>query len=165
MLTNIKVLEWSKLSELTKDTTFARLSQTAEEVLIHPRFSKFESFPGLVGGDINVTTNLFQPSIISWGAGSDSFYEYLIKMYAYDSQSFEKYAQRWMLAADSTIEHLASSPVDRPDLMFIGNHDERLGQTIAESGHMDCFAGGNFILAGTLLNQQKYTDFGLVNNA
>lgn len=30
-----------------------------------------------------------------------------------------------------------------------------------DSGHLACFDGGNFILGGLVLNEQKYVDFGL----
>ena len=65
----------------------------------------------------------------------------------------------WVLAADSTIEHLASHPSSRPDLTYLAafNHTS----LILTSGHLACFDGGNFILGGLVLNEQKYVDFGL----
>ena len=66
---------------------------------------------------------------------------------------------RWTLAADSTIDHLASHPSSRPDLTFLAGFD---GTTTSDvSGHLACFAGGNFILGGLVLNEQRYIDFGL----
>lgn len=65
----------------------------------------------------------------------------------------------WITAADSTIEHLASHPSSRPDLTFLAQYDNRtLDKT---SGHLACFDGGNFILGGLVLDEQKYIDFGL----
>jgi len=111
-----------------------------------------------------------------WAGGDDSFYEYLIKMYVYDSSSFGAYKDRWVAAADSSIQYLASHPSSRPDLTFLAQYDGT--QRIFESEHrkqgqfvflilvsdiaaVACFAGGNFILGGVALGEQKYIDFGL----
>ena len=65
----------------------------------------------------------------------------------------------WVAAADSTIAHLASHPSSRPDLTFLA----MFANTTLEydSGHLACFDGGNFILGGLVLGEQKYIDFGL----
>jgi Glycosyl hydrolase family 47 len=86
-------------------------------------------------------------------------------MYVYDNQAFLKNKERWVKAADSTISHLASSPEGHPDITFLGQYDGKSGLLVPKSGHMDCFAGGNFLLGGIALNDTKYTDFGLVNRA
>lgn len=80
-------------------------------------------------------------------------------MYVYDSRRFATYKDRWIAAADSTIVHLASHPRSRPDLSFLAGFNN---QTLdLNSGHLACFNGGNFILGGLVLKQQKYIDFGL----
>jgi mannosyl-oligosaccharide alpha-1,2-mannosidase len=80
-------------------------------------------------------------------------------MFVYDNSRFMIYRDRWIAAADSSITHLASHPASRPDLTFLAHFE---GQTIQEeSGHLACFDGGNFILGGLVLKQQKYIDFGL----
>ena len=81
------------------------------------------------------------------------------QMYVYDSSRFASYKDRWVLAADSTIEHLASHPSSRPDLTFLAMFENRTLQY--DSGHLACFDGGNFILGGLVLQEQKYIDFGL----
>lgn len=65
----------------------------------------------------------------------------------------------WVLAADSTIEHLASHPSSRPDLTYLAGFNHTA--LTLESGHLACFDGGNFILGGLVLEEQKYIDFGL----
>ena len=65
----------------------------------------------------------------------------------------------WVLAADSTIEHLASHPSSRPDLTYLAAFNHTSLQL--NSGHLACFDGGNFILGGLVLEEQKYIDFGL----
>lgn len=74
------VLEWTRLSDLTGDATFANLSQKGESYLLNPQPAWAEPFPGLVGTGVNVTTGLFTDATGGWQGGEDSFYEYLIKM-------------------------------------------------------------------------------------
>ncbi|KAG8413781.1 Belongs to the glycosyl hydrolase 47 [Metarhizium acridum] len=152
------VLEWTRLSDLTGNKTYAQLAQRAQGYLVHPA-GEPEPFPGLIGYTVSIEDGKFQDQSGGWGGGTDSFYEYLIKMFLYDPGEFSFYKDRWVAAADSTIEHLASHPTSRPDLTFLAGYD---GQTIDHwSGHLASFAGGNFILAGVVLNESKYTDFGL----
>jgi mannosyl-oligosaccharide alpha-1,2-mannosidase len=123
---------------------------------------KLEPLPGLVGTKIDVKTGLFADQSGGWGGSCDSFYEYLIKMYAYDPSTFAIYKDRWILAAESTMLHLASSPKGLPDITFLGKFSG--SRSLPESGHMECFAGGNFLFGGRVLGAKKYTDFGLVSS-
>lgn len=92
--TGTLVLEWTHLSDLTGDTTYADLSQKAESYLLNPRPASSEPFPGLVGTNINITTGLFEDASGGWVGGDDSFYEYLIKMFVYDTSRFREYRDR-----------------------------------------------------------------------
>ena len=157
----MQVLEWSRLSDLRGNKTFEDLSRSAEKHLLSPMPKEFEPFPGLVGTKLDVVTGWFKDTSGGWGGSGDSFYEYLIKMFLYDPKTFEHYKDRWVQAAESTMKHLASSPQGLPQITFLGKFADI--RPIPESGHMECFAGGNFLLAGQLLGEQKYTDFGLVS--
>lgn len=148
---------------MTKDPKYAQLAQKSEEVLLDPQPKTAEPFPGLIGTEVDVRTGLFQPGMASWGGSSDSFYEYLLKIYMYDTGAFATYKDRWIQAADSTIKHLASTPAGHPDITFLGQHDGKIGKLVPISGHMECFAGGNFLLGGFVLNETRYVDFGLVS--
>ncbi|KAF4125781.1 mannosyl-oligosaccharide alpha-1,2-mannosidase [Geosmithia morbida] len=152
------VLEWTRLSDLTGNPKYATLAQRAEDHLLNPK-GKPEAFPGLVGSSVSVETGEFLDSSGGWSGGTDSFYEYLIKMYLYNPDTFGRYRDRWVAAADSTMEHLASHPSSRKDLTFLAAFN---GSTLRpQSGHLASFAGGNFILGGILLKEQKYIDFGI----
>ncbi|EGO53971.1 mannosyl-oligosaccharide alpha-1,2-mannosidase precursor [Neurospora tetrasperma FGSC 2508] len=158
------VLEWTRLSDITGNNTYAQLAQRAESFLLNPQPSAIaEPFPGLLGTNVNITSGLFVDSTGGWGGGTDSFYEYLIKMYLYDPDRFGLYRDRWILAADSSIQYVASHPTTRPDLTFLGGWKGPRGNTTLRfsSGHLDCFDGGNFILGGLTLSNKKYLDFGL----
>jgi mannosyl-oligosaccharide alpha-1,2-mannosidase len=153
------VMEWTRLSDLLNDTTYANLSQKAEEYLLNPQPKQSEPFPGLVGGSINITSGLFTSTSGGWVGGDDSFYEYLIKMYIYDPTRFSSYKDRWVLAVDSTIQNLTSHPSSRPEATFVAEFAGT--RTIDSSGHLACFDGGNFILGGLVLGRQDYIDYGL----
>lgn len=101
--------------------------------LLNPKPTSSEPFPGLVGIEIDIQTGQFQDAFGGWVGGADSFYEYLIKMYIYDPTRFQLYRDRWILAADSTIAHLASHPSSRPDLTFLAIYNNQ--SLIYESQH------------------------------
>ncbi|CAG8240687.1 unnamed protein product [Penicillium salamii] len=158
-VTGTLALEWTHLSDLTGDDEYANLSRKAESYLLNPQPSTAEPFPGLVGSYINISNGHFTDGIVSWNGGDDSFYEYLIKMYVYDPKRFEKYKDRWVLAAESTIKHLASHPATRPELTFLASYNN--GNYDLNSQHLTCFDGGSFLLGGTVLDRQDFIDFGL----
>ncbi|BDD57335.1 maturation of Asn-linked oligosaccharidesprotein [Monascus purpureus] len=158
--TGTLILEWTRLSDLTGDTEYAELAQKAESYLLDPQPRALaEPFPGLVGSDIDIATGQFQDGSVSWGGGDDSFYEYLLKMYVYDPERFESYKDRWVEAAESTMEHLKSHPSSRPDLTFLATYDN--GSYGLSSQHLTCFDGGSFLLGGAVLDRSDFVDFGL----
>ena len=84
--------------------SFANLTQHAEEQIMHARYSVDgeEPYPGLLGSKIDIRTGNFINAQGNWGSGSDSYYEYLIKMYVYDSTSFSTYKDKWVQAVKSS---------------------------------------------------------------
>ncbi|KAG9239469.1 glycoside hydrolase [Amylocarpus encephaloides] len=157
--TGTLVLEWQHLSDLTGNKTFGELAQKGESYILKPNPATSEPWPGLVGTNIDINTGLFQDAFGGWVGGDDSAYEYLIKMYVYDTTRYATYRDRWIAAADSTIAHLASHPSSRPDLTYLAIFNGK--KLIYQSQHLACFDGGNFILGGLVLKEQTYIDFGL----
>lgn len=90
------VLEWTRLSDLLNDDEYARLSQKAESYLLSPTPSWNEPWPGLVGSDISIANGSFTDASGGWVGGTDSFYEYLIKMWIYDPDRFSEYKDRYV---------------------------------------------------------------------
>ncbi|KAG6028205.1 hypothetical protein E4U19_001609 [Claviceps sp. Clav32 group G5] len=152
------VLEWTRLSDLTGNKTYAELIEKAQNYLLHPTGSP-EAWPGLVGTFVSTKDGSFLDSSGGWGGGDDSFYEYLIKMYVYDPEAYGEYRDRWVTAVDSTIDHLLSHPTSRKDLTFLSGYNGE--KTHPSSGHLASFAGGNFILGGIALNNDKYKQLGI----
>ena len=102
-------LEWQRLSDLTGDPMYGDLAQKAETYLLDPLPESNQPFPGLVGTNVNISNGVFLDANGGWNGGDDSFYEYLIKMYVYDSSRYSNYSDRWIMAADSTIKYLTSN--------------------------------------------------------
>lgn len=114
------VMEWTRLSDLTGDPTYGELAQKGESYLINPLNPELgEPFPGLLGSDVSIANGSFVDSAGGWTGGTDSYYEYLIKMYLYDPDRFSTYKDRWVSAVESSIKYLASHPTSRPDLTFL----------------------------------------------
>lgn len=126
------VLEWTRLSDQTGDPKYASLAQTCESWLVAPSGVP-EAFPGLVGTFVDIETGEYVDNEGGWGAYTDSFYEYLIKMYLYAPVEFEGYKDLWVKAADSTMEYLVSHPTSREDLTFLAQYAGQ--QLIPTSSH------------------------------
>ncbi|KAH9907309.1 glycoside hydrolase family 47 protein [Xylariomycetidae sp. FL2044] len=157
------ILEWTRLSDITGDDKYAHVTAVAEEYLLNVRNPEVgEPYPGLIGTDVYVSDGTFADSSGGWNGGTDSFYEYLIKMYLYDTDRFSNMKDRWVAAADSSIEYLASHPSSRPELTYLAAYNGAGPENLTfVSTHLACFDGGSFILGGLTLNEQKYIDFGL----
>ena len=153
------ILEWARLSDITGDKTYVDLTAKAQSYLVKPEPASAEPFPGLTGTRINIETGKFEDARGGWGASTDSFYEYLIKMYVYDPVHYGAYKDRWVLAADSSMQYLASHPSSNPDVHFLSSYTGN--RTVPVSSHLACFAGGNFLLGGSVLKRQDYINFGL----
>lgn len=90
-------MEWSRLSDLTGNTTYTELAQKGESYLINPQSQpgvNGQPFPGMLGTDVDIATGLFVDSVGGWNGGDDSFYEYLLKSYVYDPSRYGTYKDR-----------------------------------------------------------------------
>jgi mannosyl-oligosaccharide alpha-1,2-mannosidase len=118
------ILEWTRLSDLTGDQKYAKLVRAGEEYLLHVKNPEVgEPYPGLIGTDVYVANGTFANGRGGWNGGTDSFYEYLIKMYVYDSKRFAVFKDRWVAAIDSSIKYLASHPKSRPEFTFLAAYN------------------------------------------
>lgn len=139
--TGTLILEWQRLSDLTGDPSYGELVKKAEAYLINPLNPELgEPFPGLIGTDISISNGSFLDSKGGWTGGTDSYYEYLIKMYLYDPETYASYKDKWVEAVDSSIEFLASHPTSRPDLTFLSYYRNNTDTGIVYlSQHRKCF--------------------------
>lgn len=152
------VLEWTRLSDLTGDPKYARLTQRAQEYLLYPEPAAGQPFPGMLGTNIDIETGRFLDSSGGWSGGTDSFYEYLLKMWIYSPSRFGDYAERWLLAAQSTVDHLLQQP--QRATTFVAEYRDG-GALVQAEGHLTCFIGGNLALGGALLSRPEIRSAGL----
>ncbi|KAI8955461.1 glycoside hydrolase family 47 protein [Xylaria longipes] len=157
------ILEWTRLSDLTGDDKYANLTRVGEDYLLQVKNPEVgEPYPGLIGTNVYIKDGTFADGSGGWNGGDDSFYEYLIKMYLYDTERFAVLKDRWIAAIDSSIKYLTSHPTSRPDLTFLAAYNGAGPSKLNfVSSHLACFNGGNFILGGLTLDNEEYVDFGL----
>lgn len=112
------ILEWSRLSNLTNNPKYANLAKRAELKLNtatgRPGIM-VEPMPGLVGNEVFVGDGTFKNGGGSWGGGSDSYYEYLLKGWMYDAHNYNRFLRnKWAKAVDSSRKYLRSYPFPDP---------------------------------------------------
>ncbi|KAE9383751.1 seven-hairpin glycosidase [Gymnopus androsaceus JB14] len=73
-------LEWSRLSLYTGNQTYTNLSmKNSIHILLFVQLMKFFSCRCLIPQEIDPSDNKFVDAFITWGGGTDSYLEYLIK--------------------------------------------------------------------------------------
>ncbi|KAI4762616.1 glycoside hydrolase [Aureobasidium sp. EXF-3400] len=153
------ILEFARLSDITGNRKYAILAEKAENHLLNPQPASGEPYPGLLGSFVSVETGHIIGSQGSWGALSDSFYEYLLKAYLYNSDLYGFYLERWLIAADSTIRSIGSHPYGHLEWTLLPSWNGASLQKSLES--LSWFAGGSFILGGMVTDNQTLVDYGL----
>ncbi|KAJ6547673.1 seven-hairpin glycosidase [Mycena capillaripes] len=149
-------LEWATLSKYTGNDTYRLLAEKAVKHIA----SLATPFPGLAVQGIDPSSGEFVDGFVSWGGGSDSYFEYLIKYGRLTNTNDTQFVDTWKTAVDSTIQHLLRNST-------VGNHtytstfDSLAGLIHHTSSHLTCFHGGNWILGGQLLNNDTIVQYGL----
>ncbi|CAE6469951.1 unnamed protein product [Rhizoctonia solani] len=151
------VLEWSKLSEYTGNMKYRELSEKAmRRIGLLPA-----PFPGLPVQMVDPKTNKPNGTYVTWGGGSDSYFEYLIKYGRLTNNANPIWTKQWLAAVDSSIVHLAQEAVDTKvkGLLYLG---EWYNGTFRHLGsHLACFHGGNWVMGGRLTDNDTIVDYGL----
>jgi len=148
-------IEWSTLSKYTGNDTYRQLSEkSARRIANQPT-----PLPGLPAQGIDPATGTPIGGYVTWGGGSDSYFEYLIKYARLSNVDDPFFVDNWSSAVDSSIKNLLRTST-------IGSHvylaDYDSSKRIRHVGsHLECFHGGNWLLGGRLLNNQTIVDVGL----
>lgn len=155
-------LENMALSRLSGLKIYGENATKAWKPLVYTKW--VEEWPGLIDGPWDIMTGTPFDHHRSWGAGHDSYYEYLIKahiMIPSDPHS-GKYRDRWLQAVKSTREHLIfqGRSVDGDTEAHHWLHQWRNGWLINEMGHLACFTGGNWMLGGAYLADSSIVSMG-----
>ncbi|KAJ3556391.1 hypothetical protein NM688_g2055 [Phlebia brevispora] len=153
-------LEWSTLSRFTGNDTYRSLAEgSVRQIASLP-----DPLPGLAPQDIDPTTGQFADAYITWGGGSDSYFEYLIKYARLTNTDDNIFADTWATAVDSSIQHLAVTSTVGNHL-YIADQDDS-GEIVNVGSHLACYLAGNWILGGRMLNNDTIVNTALrVNDA
>lgn len=148
-------LEWFTLSQFTGNDTYRALTEgSVRQVASNP-----DPLPGLPAQGIDPASGQSVGAYVSWGGGSDSYLEYLIKYARLTNTNDPIFADTWHTAVDSSIKSLLR-------ISTVGNHlyiadQDDSGQIRHIGSHLACFYGGNWLLGGRLLNNQTIVNLAL----
>ncbi|TDL22866.1 seven-hairpin glycosidase [Rickenella mellea] len=148
-------LEWSMLSKLTGNDTYRQLAEKSVRQIA----SLTDPLPGLAAQGIDPSTGQFVGGYVTWGGGSDSYFEYLIKYPRLTLTDDPIFVSTWKAAVDSSIRSLARRSTVGNHLYLADFDDSGMIRNIGS--HLECFHGGNWLLGGQLLNNQTIVDFAL----
>ncbi|KAJ7064868.1 glycoside hydrolase family 47 protein [Mycena amicta] len=151
-------LEGFVLSKYTHNATYA--NNTAKSVAHIANLAA--PLPGLAAQGIDPTSGQFVGGYITWGGGSDSYFEYLLKYARLTNTADSIFIDTWKTAVDSSIQNLLRTST-------VGNHlylaDFDSSRRIRHVGsHLACFHAGNWLLGGKLLKNQTIIDIALELN-
>ncbi|TFK73472.1 glycoside hydrolase family 47 protein [Pluteus cervinus] len=160
LITNIAevgtlTLEWSVLSKYTANPIYRTLS---EQAVIHIA-NNAKPLPGLPAQLINPASGEPINGYVTWGGGSDSYLEYLIKYPRLSQTDNSVFVNNWVTAVDSSITHLAKRTTIGNHL-YLGDINDS-GEFLHVGSHLACFYGGNWILGGRLLDNDTIVQYGL----
>ncbi|KAF9568668.1 glycoside hydrolase family 47 protein [Agrocybe pediades] len=139
-------LEFETLSKHTGNQTYANLAlKSVTHIANLP-----PPLPGLAAQGIDPASGNFVGGFVTWGGGSDSYFEYLIKHARLSNTNDNLFADTWHTAVDSSIKTLLRTTTVGNNVFLADFDDSRL---IRHTGsHLACFYGGNWLLGGRLLN-------------
>ncbi|KAG5647464.1 hypothetical protein DXG03_009395 [Asterophora parasitica] len=150
------ILEWSTLSKYTKNDTYRALAEgSLRQIAGLP-----SPFPGLAVQGINPADGQAIGGYVSWGGGSDSYFEYLLKYPRLTNTNDPLFVNTWRTAVDSSIQHLLRRSTVGEHL-YTATYDAGINKFRHISSHLACFHGGNWLYGGKLLNNRTIIDSAL----
>ncbi|KAJ2556381.1 hypothetical protein EV175_002047 [Coemansia sp. RSA 1933] len=143
-------LEFKKLSQLTGDDKYRKLTERASEVMeAAPR-----KYKGLYPSFINAETGLFvNDSGVSVGAFSDSFYEYQLKQYVLDKDEI-KFRDQYIVSSMDVKEHLVAKE-PKSGRLFLGWWSNGFSEFNPVMEHLACFYPGLLALGAHVLDRPR----------
>jgi mannosyl-oligosaccharide alpha-1,2-mannosidase len=147
-------LEWGTLTKHTGNDTYRQLAEKSTQAVIKAP----APLPGLPAQGINVTGEPIG-GYVTWGGGSDSYFEYLIKYARLSNTNDTSYVTAWKTAVDSSIKTLLKTSTVE-NYYYLADYDSNK-QIRHVGSHLACFHGGNWLLGGQLLGNETIVDYGL----
>ncbi len=138
------IMEMDRLSKYTGDQKYVRLATQSMKAIAQSK----GVFPGLFAQGYDPKTATAKDDYVTWGGGSDSFFEYLVK-YAYLTGEEGLWLDTWVNSVSSSIEYLVEHPeaTTQTQLTYLTDYSASNGGNLPRWSHLGCFAGGNWILA------------------
>ncbi|KAJ7115170.1 glycoside hydrolase [Mycena epipterygia] len=157
-------LEWTTLSKFTNNATYGDLALKAVEHIenLLALYSPTRFAPGLAARLIDPVSGEFDGAYISWGGGSDSYFEYLLQYARLSNTANNIFIETWKTAVDSSIKFLLRTSTVGDHFYLADDDDE--GQILHVGSHLACFFPGNWLLGGKLLKNQTIIDLALKLN-
>ncbi|KAI7945419.1 hypothetical protein MJO29_011807 [Puccinia striiformis f. sp. tritici] len=150
------VMEFDRLSFHTRQPKYLQYATKAAQTVIKTT-SALPGLPGLVFGVKNQT---ILNDLATWGSGTDSYLEYLLKYGMLIGNSDPSYYATWKQAVQSSIKKLIQvSPVR--NLTYLGDFSASRNVIDLEFSHLACYASGNWILGGKVFQDSQTFDYGL----
>ncbi|OBZ67632.1 putative mannosyl-oligosaccharide alpha-1,2-mannosidase 1B [Grifola frondosa] len=150
-------LEWSRLAEYTGNDIFRQLAENSVRLIANNP----APIPGIPAQGIDPSSGSPVGDFVTWGGGTDSYLEYLIKYARITNTDDNLFADTWSTAVDSSIRTLARTST-------VGNFqylaDLNNGQISHVGSHLACFFAGNWLLGGKLTNNDTIVNFALAAN-
>ncbi|TIC67110.1 seven-hairpin glycosidase [Wallemia mellicola] len=158
------ILEFTRLSIITGDYKYFNVAHKAQSVL----FGLKSTIAGLLPTHVRLDKEISQTprsGVFTLGALSDSYYEYLIKLYRLVNTQLTQYSQHYVKAIDSLKEYLIldvpSNIESFEDITVSGEvtsltlaqHENEGGKILPKWEHLACFSGGMFGLGAKILNR------------
>ncbi|KAH9051083.1 seven-hairpin glycosidase [Lactarius vividus] len=160
-------LEWSRLSDYTGNDTYRKLVEGSVLKIA----ANSAPLPGLPAQAIDPSTGLPVGGYVSWGGGSDSYFEYLIKYARLSNTNDNTFADSWLTAVDTSIRTLIK--LTSGETSAVGNHVyladyDSKGRIRHVGSHLACFYAGNWLLVhragGKLTNNDTIVQLALQLN-
>ena len=155
-------VEFTRLSQITQDPKYYDATERIKQLML--KWQTSTQIPGLWPKMMNFKEESVREGVYTFGAGSDSNYEYLPKMHALLGGLDLDYAEMTTKALDAALDHLIFKPMSQGDknILLVGNSNPKEGRTPLdpEVQHLSCFAGGTYAFTGQLLGRPDFVDIG-----
>ncbi|KAK0489042.1 glycoside hydrolase family 47 protein [Armillaria novae-zelandiae] len=150
------IIEWAALSKYTGNDTYREL---ADKAMRH--IAKLGApLPGLAAQGIDPASGEFVGGYVTWGGGSDSYFEYLLKYPRLADLNDTLYVDTWLTAVDSSIKYLLRrSTVGQ--YLYTCDYDAASSEYENVGSHLACFHAGNWLYGGTLLGNDTIVNTSL----
>lgn len=149
------IVEFDRLSFYTKNDKYRNLADKSMKFLM----GLPGVFPGLPGLRYSAKNGSVIQDRVTWGASADSYYEYLLKYPMLTNKADPVYLESWKTAVGSSIKYLITTS-SLQNLTYLDEYWKSEGGKKHMFSHLACFAGGNWMMGGRVLNNPEILRYG-----